>query len=88
MSETKKKTQIAVNDGITAVTPVMTEPKTTPRVTVFIPLPPEAEDGSVKVDPYEHVTINGEKPVYVKRGEPVDVPVPVYLQLRNKYPRL
>ena len=89
MSEAKKATTVPkVNDGITAVTPVVKPNQDVPRVTVFIPLPPEAEDGSVKVDPYEHVTINGEKPVYVKRGEPVDVTIPVYLQLRNKYPRL
>lgn len=87
MSEAKK-TAPKINDGITAVTPIETSSMEVPRVTVFIPLPPEAEDGSLKVDPYEHVTINGEKPIYVKRGEPVDVTIPVYLQLRNRYPRL
>lgn len=87
MSATKKSA-LEVNDGVTAVTPVESKTQETPRVTVFIPLPPEAEDSSVKVDPYEHVTINGQKPVYVKRGEPVEVTIPVYLQLRNKYPRL
>lgn len=89
MSVTKKNaTGRVASDGITSITPVMQEHGNVPRVTVFIPLPPEAEDESLKVDPYEHVTINGQKPVYVKRGEPVEVTVPVYLQLRNRYPRL
>ncbi len=83
-----KKTVLEVNDGITSVTPLESKKQEAPRVTVFIPVPPDAEDTSVKVDPYEHVTINGQKPVYVKRGEPVEVTIPVYLQLRNKYPRL
>ena len=48
---------------------------------------PEAE-GGMKTDPYEHVTINGALPYYIRKGEYVDVPVPVFLQLRNKYPNI
>jgi len=76
-----------INDGITAVTPIEEKVDNTPRVRVLIPFP-EADDTSLKLDPYEHVTINGEKPIYVKKGEYVDVPVPVYLQLRNRYPNI
>lgn len=76
-----------VKDGITAVVPVVKEEDHTPRVRVVLPLPPEADSGA-KVDMYEHVTINGEKPVYVMRGVPVDVTVPVYMQLRNRYPNI
>ena len=54
-----------------------------PRVRVVLPLLPEDQMG-LKVDQYEHVTINGETTL-VKRGEYVDVTVPVYTQLRNKF---
>jgi len=57
-----------------------------PRVSVFIPKN-EDDSGSMKVDPYEHVTINGETTL-IQRGVHVDVPVPVFLQLRNKYPNI
>ena len=83
---TKEKVQ-QINDGITAVAPIVEKEDTTPRVKVFIPLPLESGDG-LKQDPYEHVTINGENPYYIKRGEYVDVPVPVFMQLRNRYPNL
>lgn len=53
------------------------------RVRVVLPLLPEDQMG-LKVDQYEHVTINGETTL-VKRGEYVDVTVPVYIQLRNKF---
>ena len=55
-----------------------------PKVRVYIPLT-EEDNGSVKTDRYEHVTINGES-YAVMRGTYVDVPVPVFIQLRNKYP--
>ena len=57
-----------------------------PRVSVFIPKN-EDDSSSMKVDPYEHVTINGETTL-IQRGVHVDVPVPVFLQLRNKYPNI
>lgn len=76
-----------INDGITSVVNIEEKVDNQPRVRIMLPMPPEAESGT-KVDPYEHVTINGEKPVYVKRGEYVDVTVPVFLQLRNKYPNI
>lgn len=81
------KTPVEISDGIT--TAVVKEKKTdeTPRVRVFIPASEDSGNGA-KLDPYEHVTINGELPVYVRRGEYVDVPVPVFMQLRNRYPNL
>ena len=57
-----------------------------PRVRVFIPKN-EDDDSGMKVDPYEHVTINDETTL-IKRGEYVDVTVPVFVQLRNKYPNI
>lgn len=57
--------------------------KTEPRVRINLPKTPE-DDAGLKRDQYEHVTINGETTL-VKRGEYVEVTVPVYIQLRNKF---
>lgn len=80
MAITTKKT-----DSLTAVTSVKKAADNTPRVKVFIPERESASD--VAIDPYEHVTIKGVTTL-VRRGEWVDVPVPVFLQLRNRYPKL
>ena len=59
-----------------------------PRVTVFLPKL-EEEGAGLKVDQYEHVTIANEdkETLYrVKRGERVEVPVPVFIVLKEKYP--
>ena len=76
-----------INDGITSVIEEKKETFVAPRVRIKIPMPADMDSG-VKIDPYEHVTINGEKPTYIKKGEWVDVPVPVYMQLKNRYPDL
>ena len=73
-------------DSLTVAVPHNTEVDTTPRVRIYLPEQMEAESG-VKVDPYEHVTINGEI-TYVKRGEYVDVTVPVYMILKDRYPNI
>jgi len=83
-------TKEVINDGITAAIPIVENTTKIPTVTVFIPLPPGTDQEDIdagRVDPYEHVTVNG-KTTYVKRGENVDVSIPVYMQLRNKYPRI
>ena len=56
-----------------------------PRVGITLPKLESA--GNVKVDEYEHVTINGETTL-VKRGVYVEVTVPVYMQLKNKFPEI
>ena len=61
-----------------------------PMVDIFIPRLEEAGNG-MKVDQYEHVTIANEKKETcwrVLRGERVEVPVPVYLVLKERYPNL
>lgn len=59
---------------------------------VRIILPKLMDDGGdKKVDQFEHVSIAnemGEKVFYVKRGEWVDVPVPVFMVLKARYPEL
>lgn len=62
-----------------------------PMVTVFIPALEDSGSEGLKVDQYEHVTIaNEEKETCYKvlRGEPVQVPVPVFVALKARYPKL
>ena len=81
-----------VLDPLTNAVPKKEEVYTGPRVEVFLPKLEEDEgEGGLKVDQYEHVTLaneKGEKIYYVKRGEKVDVPVPVFMALKEKYPYL
>ena len=61
-----------------------------PRVTVQLPMLDDPGDGGIKVDQYEHVTIaneTGETCYKVRRGEPVEVPVPVFMVLKARYPK-
>jgi hypothetical protein len=64
---------------------------TGPYVSVFLPeLEGGGEDG-IKVDQYEHVTLANEEKetIYrVHRGEHVEVPVPVFMALKERYPKL
>lgn len=83
-------TKKTLTDGITAAIPLEEVAPGAPLTPVFIPLPEGVDESDIAAgtfDPYEHVTINGNT-TYVKRGETVMVPVPVYIQLRNKYPRI
>ena len=57
-----------------------------PVVRVFLP-PAEENGGEGKVDQTENVIING-KVTQIRRGEYVDVKVPVFLQLKQRYPGL
>ena len=74
-----------MKSNITAAAPIQVVEEE-PRVRVFIPKN-EDDDAGMKVDPYEHVTINDETTL-IRRGEYVDVTVPVFIQLRNKYPNI
>jgi dUTPase len=74
-------------DNITAVTSAAETVDNTPRVRIFIPPRQEETMEGVKIDQYEHVTLEGETTL-IRRGEHVEVPVPVYLQLRNRFPFL
>ena len=84
-------TKKAVEDTLT-ITSVEKEPDYVgPYVDVFIPALEENGDGGMKVDQYEHVTIANEKKetcYKVLRGERVPVPVPVYIALKERYPKI
>lgn len=72
---------------------VRNEPKkdNTIRVPVFLPRLEDPGDGGMRVDQYEHVTIaneKGEMCYKVLRGERVEVPISVFMVLKEKYPKL
>lgn len=73
-------------DAITVEIPVEQEATEEPTVRVFLPLLTDQES-DVEVDPTEYVTINGTTTA-IRRGEYVDVKVPVFIQLKSKYPNL
>ena len=57
-----------------------------PTVRIFLPLVEETGT-EVNVDQTENVIING-KVTQIRRGEYVDVKVPVFMQLKQRYPSL
>ena len=62
-----------------------------PTVGVFLPEIAGSETEGVTVDQYEHVTIANEKKEkiwHVKRGVRTDVPIPVFMALKEKYPNI
>ena len=83
--------EIIVSDGLTVTAAQKAKKYNGPMVDVFLPRL-EEEGGGVKVDQYEHVTIaneEGEQIWHVQRGMHVEVPVPVFIQLKQgRYPDL
>lgn len=76
-----------VTDSTAAVIPAKDESvMLEPTVRIILPL---AEDhgSDVAIDQTETVIING-KVTQIRRGEYVDVKVPVFLQLKQRYPNL
>ena len=79
----------ALEDELTFVSEPKEEKK---EKTVTIYLPKLEEEGNgIKVDQYERVTIaneEGERTYMVHRGERVEVPLPVFVVMKEKYPDL
>lgn len=76
-----------LNGSLSVVVEEKKQENTEPMVTVFLPKL-EEEGNGIKVDQYEHVTISNveeTKEWKVKRGERVDVPVSVFMVLKEKY---
>ena len=76
--------------SLTVAVPDKKEEAGEPRVRVMLPKLIGDEDG-LTVDQYEHVTIaneRGEICYKVLRGEYVDVPISVFMVLKQKYPKL
>ena len=85
------KEKINMNDQMTVQVPEKEAGYTGPTVSVFIPELENSGNNGLKVDQYEHVTIANEEKeqiYYVRRGEHVDVPVPVFLALKERYPKI
>lgn len=85
----KEKEGVFMADPLTMEIPEKEAGYTGPMVDVFLP-ELEGSDGG-RVDQYEHVTLANEKEekiYYVRRGEHVSVPVPVFLALKEKYPKI
>lgn len=77
-----------MKDELTAATPLAEKEDTIPRVRIFLPPLEDADDASaIEMDQYEHVTVDGVTTL-IKRGEYVEVTVPVFIQLRNKFPHI
>lgn len=72
------------------VEPEQAAPQET-RVRIMIPKREGDDNPGVTVDQYEHVSISnetGDFNVRVKRGEWVDVTVPVFMLLKQRYPNI
>lgn len=80
------KTKV-MDDGISVELEKENEVRVEPTVRVFIPMLDESDYGDLKIDQAETVIING-KVTRIKRGEYVDVKVPVFMQLKQRYPNL
>jgi len=62
-----------------------------PRVEIFLPALEDSGSAGIKVDQYEHVTIANEARedhYRILRGQRVEVPVPVFMALKERYPNL
>lgn len=84
-------TKVEEQDSLTMAVPQKEEKKSGPKVSIFLPELEDSGEEGISVDQYEHVTIaneQGEKIYYVKRGEHVDVPVEVFIALKERYPKL
>ena len=88
---TKVKEEHFIDDPLTTIEAPKEEGPKWPMVPVFIPALEDSGSSGLKVDQYEHVTIANEEKEdiwHVLRGEYVDVPVPVYIILKQKYPKI
>ena len=85
------ETPITEYDPLTTITPEKQKIYNGPYVPVFLPALEDSGSAGLKVDQYEHVTIANEemeKTYYIHRGESVEVPVPVFMVLKEKYPNI
>ena len=81
----------AMTDPITVAAPVQEATPTVPRVRIMLPKRESDDNPGITVDQYEHVSISNEYGDFnarVKRGEWVDVTVPVFIQLKQRYPNI
>lgn len=82
---TEKKTAVTDSTAVVTAAPA-NEAVIEPVVRVLIPLIQDS-DSDIAIDQSETVIINGNV-TRIKRGEHVDVKVPVFLQLKQRYPNI
>ena len=78
-------------DSITVAVPVKEKTNDEVRVRILIPKRETDDTPGLTVDQYEHVSISNEEGdnfIRIKRGEPVDVTVPVFMLLKQRYPNI
>lgn len=83
--------QMIEEDTLTTVVQQHDDSYKGPTVSVFIPAIEDSGSRGIKVDQYEHVTIANEfkeNTYYIHRGEHVEVPVPVFMVLKERYPNI
>lgn len=80
------KKEAPVDATAVAIAPEPENVMLEPTVRVFIPLAQD-QGSEIAIDQTETVVING-KVTLIRRGEYVDVKVPVFLQLKQRYPNL
>ena len=77
-----------IKDDLTVATKIEDNKYHGPTVQVFLqPLEDSGDDG-IPVDQFEHVQIANEEGVqefHILRGENVEIPVPAYIALKEKY---
>ena len=86
----RAKTQDVISDETTISVRQKEEKYTGPRVPIMLPLREEDSVG-LNVDKHEHVTISNERGSntdYIERGKRVDVSVPSFILLKQKYPNI
>ena len=86
-----KKSQVDFTNDLSTTVEIKDDGYKGPRVEVFLPRLEDSDSEGINVDQYEHVTIANEaktETYYVLRGERVDVPAPVFMVLKERYPKL
>ena len=86
LEEQEPLADVIVTDPLTTKAILKEEAYKGPMVSVY--LPALEEGGGMRVDQYEHVTIANEFKETcwkVLRGQPVEVPVPAFIALKERY---
>lgn len=84
-------TKKPVIDNLTVAVAQKEEEQEVPRARIFLPRLEDSDGRGMTVDQYEHVSISNEvmeDNTRILRGEWVDVTVPVFMNLKEKYPNL
>ena len=79
------------SSGLTGAVPKKKSRYEGPVVSIFLPEIEGSDTEGLEIDQYEHVSIaneKGEEIWHVRRGVSQEVPVPVFVALKERYPKL